>query len=393
MAKTALVGARLFDGTSFLEDHALVLDADRIMAVVPMSDYAEGSREDIETIRLDGGLLAPGFIDAQVNGGGGVMLNDDPSPETMYAILNGHRTFGTTSIMPTLITDADALRDRAIAAKPQAVLAGRGVAGLHLEGPHLAPARKGTHLAKYMRPLTDADVTLYSEAASSAGRLLLTVAAEQVTPDQVTALNEAGVLVSIGHSDTDADTATRLFRAGARGVTHLFNAMSGLSHRAPGLVGAALDSPMAWAGIIADGHHVDPAALRIAIRSKAHGQGKLFFVTDSMSLVGQEEDRLQLNGRTIYRSRSGFCPRLTLEDGTLAGSDLDMASAVRFGVAYLELDLAEALRMATAYPADYLRLEDRGRLSVGLRADLVHLDYDLQVKQTWLGGRSASEAA
>ncbi len=389
MAKTALVGARLFDGSNFLEDHALVLDKDRIAALIPIADCPEA----IETFHLDGGLLAPGFIDAQVNGGGGQMLNDDPSPEAMYRILEGHRKFGTTTVMPTLITDEDAIRDKAIASKEVATLAGRGIGGLHLEGPHLAPARKGTHLAKFMRPVTTADIALYIEAAKTAGRLLLTVAAEQVTPDQVTELTEAGVIVSIGHSDTNVESAKRLFRAGARSVTHLFNAMSGLGHRAPGLVGAALDTPGAWGGIIADGHHVDPTALRIAIRSKAHGEGRLFFVTDSMSLVGEEADELTLNGRTIYRSRSGFCPRLTLEDGTLAGSDLDMASAVRFGVTYLELSLAEALRMATAYPADYLRLADRGRLRAGLRADLVHLDNNLFVKDTWLGGQRASEDA
>lgn len=384
----ALVGARIFDGEVFHDDHALILREKRIADIVSSAAVPE----DAERVSLAGGLLAPGFIDVQVNGGGGIMLNDAPSPETMFTILKGHRPYGTTSVMPTLITDTGDVRDHALHAKPAAVAADRGVAGLHLEGPHLAPAKKGTHVPDLMRPMTDDDVETYADAASEPGKLLITVAAEQVTPKQVSRLAEAGIIVSIGHSNTDADAAAKLFSAGARGVTHLFNAMSNLGHRAPGLVGAALDTPGAWGGIIADGHHVDPVALRVALRAKAaNGPGKLFFITDAMSLVGQDADELTLNGRTIYRERSGFCPRLTLKDGTLAGSDLDMASAIRYGVAHLGLALDEALRMASAWPADFLMLDDRGRLKPGLRADIVHLDDGLHVLGTWLSGQRQVE--
>lgn len=389
MATEALTGARIFDGTIFHDDSALLIEQGVVRGIVAESELPE----DAQRVALDGGLLAPGFIDAQVNGGAGRMLNDDPSAETMFAILAGHRRYGTTTVMPTLITDTPDVLKKAVAAVNAAVSADRGIAGLHLEGPHLAPARKGTHVADYMHPMTDADVDAYTEAAAGAGRLMITVAAEQVTPAQVSKLAEAGAIVSIGHSDTDAGTARRLFEAGARGVTHLFNAMSGLGHRAPGLVGAALDWPDAWGGIIADGHHVDPVALRVALRAKqSHGAGKLFLVTDAMSLVGEEGDQLTLNGRAIFRERSGYCPRLTLADGTLAGSDLDMASAVRFAVAQLDVTLGEALRMASAYPADFLRLDDRGRFRPGLRADMVHLDEGLHVLDTWLGGARASKA-
>jgi len=214
------------------------------------------------------------------------------------------------------------------------------------------------------------------------------MAAEQVTVAQVRELAEAGVTVSIGHSDCSSEAAEERFDAGARGVTHLFNAMSQLGHRTPGLVGAAIDHPSTWCGIIADGHHVDPKALRTALRAK-RGEGKLFFVTDAMSLVGSEKDSFTLNGRTVRRERGGFCSKLVLSDGTLAGSDVDMISTIRYGVTYLDLTLAEALRMATLYPARFLRLADRGHLSPGMRADLVHLTDALAVTATWLGGEAA----
>lgn len=381
MTRQALTGARIFDGTRFHEASTLLISDGRIEAIVPAGETVG----DCERINLDGGILAPGFIDAQANGGGGRMLNDEPSPQSMFMIAEGHRPFGTTSLLPTLITDAEGTVEKAIGSAVEAVRPDRGVAGLHLEGPHLAPSRKGTHLAKYMRPLAAADAELMSAAANEIGTLVVTLAAEQVTPAQVGQLSRAGVIVCLGHTDADAARAQQLFDAGARGVTHLFNAMSGLGHRQPGLVGAALDHPDVWGGIIADGHHVDPLALRVALRAK-RGPGRLFFVTDAMSLVGQERDHFTLNGRTIWRKQGGYCSRLALEDGTLAGSDLDMASAVRFGLSYLDLSLAEALRMASAYPADFLRLNDRGRLMQGMRADLVHLGEDLQVRQTWLGG-------
>ena len=388
MTRQAIIGARIFDGTRFYDDHALVVLDGKIEAVVPQAQVAT----DCQQTELAGGVLAPGFIDAQVNGGGGRMLNDDPSAALMHMIADGHRPFGTTSVLPTLITDESEASVRAIAAAVSAVAADRGVAGLHLEGPHLAPARKGTHLAKFMRPMEELDVERLSAAAAEISTLVLTVAAEQVTERQVRRLSEAGATVCLGHTDCDAVGAQRLFDAGARGVTHLFNAMSGFGHRKPGLVGAALDHPDVWGGIIADGHHVDPLALRIALRAK-RGPGRLYFVTDAMSLVGQDADHFTLNGRTIWRKKGGYCSRLALEDGTLAGSDLDMASAVRFGVTYLDLSLGEALRMASAYPADFLRLHDRGRLAPGLRADLVHLGEDLHVRQTWRVGTPAAGSA
>ena len=383
MTRKIFTGARIFDGERFHDERALIVKDGRVEAIVGRNDLPEG-----EVVTLDGGVLSAGFIDAQVNGGGGRMLNDEPSSDSMYMIADGHRPYGTTALLPTLITDTAEATAAAIEAAKVAVKTNRGVAGLHLEGPHLAPARKGAHLAELMRPVEDKDVKAFIAAREAIGTLLVTIAAEQVTVSQVRELSEAGVIVSIGHSDSTSEAAEARFDAGARGVTHLFNAMSQLAHRAPGLVGAAIDHPAVWCGIIADGHHVDPKALRTALRAK-RGEGKLFFVTDAMSLVGSEKDTFTLNGRTVRRERGGFCSKLVLSDGTLAGSDVDMASTIRYGVTYLDLTLAEALRMATLYPARFLRLADRGHLSPGARADLVHFTDTIDVKAIWLSGEAA----
>jgi N-acetylglucosamine-6-phosphate deacetylase len=381
MDYTVFTGARIFDGDRFHDDSALVIAGGRVQAITSRNSLPKGA----EIVELDGGVLAPGFIDAQVNGGGGRLLNADPTPATMYVIAEGHRRYGTTALLPTLITDVGAATTAAIESAIEAVKANRGVVGLHLEGPHLSPTRKGAHLPELMRPVEDGDVKTFVRAREAIGTLLVTIAAEQVTPRQIQALNDGGVIVSLGHSDCAAADADARFDAGARGVTHLFNAMSQLGHRTPGLVGAALDHPNSWCGIIADGHHVDPRALRIALRAK-RGEGKLFFVTDAMPLVGSDADSFELNGRTVYRQTGGFCSRIVLADGTLAGADIDMASTIRYGVGVLELPLAEALRMATSYPARFLRLADRGHLTPGARADLVHINDAIEATATWISG-------
>ncbi|MDP1667752.1 N-acetylglucosamine-6-phosphate deacetylase [Phaeovulum sp.] len=381
MALQALIGARIFDGTEYHAGAALVLGGGQVAEICAEAAVPNGAR----ITRLAGGLIAPGFVDAQVNGGGGVLLNDAPTATAMQQIADAHAAFGTTSLLPTLISDRPAAVTAAIAAAVQAVAAGQGVAGLHLEGPHLAPARKGTHLPAHLRPMTAADEAELMAAVAALPLLVLTVAPEQVSLAQVARLAAAGAVVCLGHTDCDMATAQRYFAAGARGVTHLFNAMSGLGHRAPGLVGAALDTGTAWGGIIADGTHVDPASLRIALRAK-RGPGRLFLVTDAMSLVGTAGKSLTLDGRKIRRESVGGGSRLTLADGTLAGSDLDMASAVRFAAGPLEQGEAEALRMASLFPAQFLRLSDRGHLAPGARADLVYLDAALRLLAVWRGG-------
>ena len=372
----ALCGARVFTGEHVLDDHAVLLDGGRIADVLPLAHLPV----DVRREELGGGLLAPGFLDVQINGAGGVLFNDTPTAAGAAAIAAAVRPTGATGLLPTFITDRPEPRARAIAALREA--AGTpGVLGLHLEGPFLSRARKGAHDPALIVPMTDADVDAL--LATGLDTVLLTVAAENATPAQIRRLTDGGVIVSLGHSDASYAVACAAADAGARGVTHLFNAMSQLGHRSPGVVGAALDHGGLWGGIIADGHHVDPAALRIALRAK-RGPGRLFLISDAMPPVGVPGDSFVLSGRNVTR-RDG---RLLLDDGTLAGADLTMDGALRFAVANLDVSLMEALRMASLYPATFLRLEgERGRIARGFRADLVHLDDTLAVRRSWIDGR------
>lgn len=375
-ATTAFAGARIFDGDRW-HDGATVLVRDG--AVVGIARQAD-LPADAVVQQLDGGMLVPGFIDVQVNGGGGVLLNDTPTAEAMERIAAAHRAFGTCRLLPTLVTTSANAVAAALAA---ARSAGSGVAGLHLEGPHLAPVRKGVHDPRFMRRMTDADVEMLVSA--DVGLLLVTIAAEQVEAAQVRRLVEGGVIVSLGHSDATYEQAMALFDAGATGVTHLFNAMSPMQGRAAGLVGAALDAGGVWCGIIADGLHVAAPTLSIALRAK-RPPGRLLLVTDAMPTVGSTVTSFKFGERTI--SRNGDLLTWTDADGrqVLAGAHLDMASAVRFCVTALALPLQEALRMAALYPARFLRIGDRhGRLAPGYVADMVHLGADLTVRRTWLG--------
>lgn len=380
MAPHALCGVRIFTGEHLLDDHAVLVEGARILGVEPATSLpAELPRET-----LAGHLLAPGFVDAQVNGGGGVLFNETPTPDGAARVAVAHRRFGTTGLLPTFITDRAGGRHEAVAAVRTAMAAqAPGVLGLHLEGPFLSAARKGAHDPALIVPLTDTDVDALLQTGLAT--LLLTVAAENASPAQIRRLTDGGVIVSIGHSDAPYDVARAAADAGARGVTHLFNAMSQFGHRAPGVVGAALDHGGLWCGVIADGHHVHEAVLRTALRGK-QGPARLFLVSDAMSPAGIAGDAFQLGGRRVTR-RDG---KLLLDDGTLAGADLTMDAAVRFAVHHLAVPLPEALRMASLYPAQFLRLDrDRGRIAPGFRADLVLLDEALAVTRVWIDGNDA----
>jgi N-acetylglucosamine-6-phosphate deacetylase len=382
----ALTGARIFrDNRVWLSDHALVIDGARIAAIVADADLGESIPR-----RRVAGLLAPGFVDVQVNGGGGVLFNDTRTWDGIAAIGAAHRRFGTTGFLPTFITDTPARMREALAAVREAVARGvPGLLGVHLEGPFLNVARKGIHDPALIRPIRDDDIELIGDFAASLPpgfATLLTLAPECVGPDAVERLAKAGAVLSAGHTDADADTVARARAAGLTGFTHLFNAMPPLAGRAPGPVGAALTDPESYCGIIADLHHVSPVSLAAAIR--AHGPARMMLVTDAMPTVGSAEDTFTLAGRAITRAGG----RLTAADGTLAGSDLDMASAVRHATGRLGVSLDDALRMASHYPAAFLGLErERGRIAPGMRADLVLLDAALAVIATWIDGREAGD--
>ena len=350
----------------------IVLDGDRIASLAP----AEGSGG----IDLAGGWLMPGFIDTQVNGGGGVLLNNDLSVDAVATIAAAHAAYGTTALLPTLISETPDLIAAAMDATDAAIRAGvPGVVGVHIEGPVLNPERKGIHDAGRFRALDTAMLAVLTRP--HAGRVMVTLAPERCAPESIAALVAAGVIVSAGHTEASYAEATAAFDAGLSGITHLFNAMPAMQQRAPGIVGAALDDPRPWCGIIVDGVHVDPAVLRIALA--ARGTDRMMLVTDAMSSVGATDKDFVLQGRHI-RVADGIC---RFADGTLAGSDLDMAAAVANSVRDLKLSPATASRLASGNPADFLGLaHERGTIAPGQRADLVQLDAGFAPVATWIGG-------
>ena len=373
----ALVNGRVLLDDGFGDDVAVLLEGATISAVVPAGDARV---RDAERVDLGGGILAPGFIDCQVNGGGGVLFNDAPTVEAIRTIARAHRRFGTTGLLPTLISDEPEVTRAGLSAAAQALRDHvPGVLGMHLEGPFLSPQRRGIHDAKHFRVPSPADVEML--ATLREGCLLLTVAPERIEPATLRRLTGAGFCVAAGHSAATYEETRAALDSGLRGFTHLYNAMTPLASRAPGVVGAALEDRNSWCGVIVDGHHVHAAALRVALAAKP--RGKVFLVTDAMPPVGSEKPDFMLNGQLIT-CHDGLC---TNEAGVLAGSALDMASAVRNSVATLGVSLAEALRMASAYPAAFLGIGGRrGRIAPQCAADLVLIDDAVRVQASWIGG-------
>lgn len=376
--KQAITGARIFDGHEWHDRMALVVVDGRVEGLI-----AADSPTDAIRVPADGALIAPGFIDLQVNGGGGALLNESPTLEAIRTICAAFARFGTTALMPTQITATPEDNDRAIAAAMAAAEAGvPGFLGLHIEGPHFALTRKGAHNPALIRAMDDADVERLVAARGKLPHLIVTGAAEVIRPDQVARLTAAGIVVSIGHSDATYAQVAAAVEAGATMVTHLFNAQSQLGNREPGVVGAALDFGALHAGLIADGIHVHPASIGIALRAK-RGPGQVFLVTDAMSITGTDWTEFELTGQKVYRKDGA----LRLGDGTLAGADLTMIDAVTFMHRTIGVPLEEVLRMASLYPAIAVGASaDRGHLTRGARADFVVLSNDLELRSTWIGG-------
>ena len=369
--ETALIGADIHDGLTLHKGAALMARADGSVAVVSSDDVPMGCA----TQHLDGGIIAPGFVDLQVNGGGGVMFNDAQTVETLQVMAKAHATTGTAALLPTLITDTPDRTRAAIDAVARAIDEKLpGIIGIHLEGPHLSVARKGAHDPSLIRPMTDADIAVLLDAANRLANVMLTVAPENVRDDQISALAAAGVIVSLGHTDASFDRCMSAFDAGASCATHLFNAMSQLGNREPGLVGAVLTHPAVSAGLIADAVHVHPATMRAALSAKSvvakDGPGQIFLVTDAMATGGCDIQEFTLNGRIVRRENG----RLTLGDGTLAGADVDFGRAISVVMDQVGVGLQDAVAMATTLPAHLLR-DDMGFGRIdGLENGLVHLD-------------------
>lgn len=372
--KFTLIAEQLFDGEAFHRDVPVTIEDGLIASL----DTESGAKE----IRYPG-TLVPGFIDVQVNGGGGALFNSSPTVACIETIGKAHARFGTTGFLPTLITDDVQVMAKAADAVASAVAQkSAGVLGVHFEGPHLSVPKKGVHPQGFIREITEAELAIFCR--QDLGIRVVTLAPENVSPEVIRLLVESGVKVCLGHSNADYDTVVAALAAGATGFTHLYNAMSPLGSREPGVVGAAIESETAWCGLIVDGHHVHPAAARVALRAKP--RGKVMLVTDAMPPVGMDDETsFELFGTQVLRVGD----RLNAVTGELAGCVLDMATAVENSVKMLGLPLGEALRMASLYPAEFLGIaESVGRLAVGQRADLVLLDNQHKVLANYIAGNA-----
>ena len=377
----ALINGRIFTGEKILHQHVLLVEKGHIIDIVPEHLLPQVK----DCYDLNGSLLAPGFIDVHVNGAAGALLNHQPSAQALQTIAQAHREYGTTAFLPTLMTDTWEQMINAVAAVVAAAELGvPGILGIHLEGPYLNVERKGVHSAKRIRvPSSDEDINHLFDVFPAHLIKLITLAPERVSPEFIQRLIRHGMIVSAGHTEASYDQMQIALAHGVTGFTHLFNAMSPMTSREPGVVGAALDHGDSWCGLIVDGHHVHPVTLRQAIKAKA--KGKMMLVTDAMHTVGQGASRFDLMGSPIV-SENG---KVTTLNGTLAGSNLDMATAVRNTVQQVGLGLEEALRMASLYPAQFLKLDHKiGRIAKGFQADLVLIDDHMQVQQTWIKGET-----
>jgi N-acetylglucosamine-6-phosphate deacetylase len=373
----ALTNARVLLDEGFADDRAVLIEGARIEAVAPRDDPRVAKAERLD---LQGAVLLPGFVDCQVNGGGGALFNDGPSVAAIRTIGAAHRRFGTTAFLPTLISEDFDVIARAIESVREAIESRvPGVAGIHIEGPFINEARSGVHDAAKIRGLGERDVALLSSL--KVGRTLVTLAPELTSTETLRRLARAGVVLSAGHTDGTFEEVSDALKNGVTGVTHLFNAMSPMHHRKPGAAGAALADPDCWCGLIVDGEHVHPAVLKIALAAKR--ADRFMLVTDAMPSVGTGQDWFMLQGRRI-QVKDGVCLD---ENGTLAGAAIDMAASVRNCISMLGLPLERAARMASTYPAQFLGLgHEMGRIAPGLRANLVALDARLGVRTTWIDG-------
>ncbi len=375
--RTAFINGKIFNGQAFLpENTSIVINDEIVEQIAPTFDVKDVDK----VVDLEGNILAPGFFDIQVNGGGGVLFNDTPDVATIQKIGKAHREFGTCGFLPTLISDDLDVVKQAITAVDQAILDGvPGVLGIHIEGPFLSTDRKGVHNPEKFLNLEEQHLELLSSLKH--GKTLVTLAPENTTLDIVRKLADLGVTLSAGHTNAKYEDMKKALTAGVTGFTHLFNAMSPFVNREPGVVGAALEDQDSWCGIIVDGHHVSDTAFKIAMKCKPHE--KFMLVTDAMPTVGSASNTFNLQSKTIH-VLDGACVD---ENGTLAGSALDMAQAVKNTVRKLDIPLPDALQMASLNPAKFMGLDKAiGTIAVGRPANLVVLNSDFSATQSWING-------
>ncbi len=373
MSKITLFTPRMFDGERYHDNARITVASGK---VTDISYDVTPNQGDV----ICNGLMAPGYVDLQVNGGGGVLFNSTPNVAGIKQIMSAHAQFGTTAMLPTLITDSVEVMAKAADAIAEAIAENvAGIVGIHFEGPHLSVAKKGAHSERFIRPISPQEWDILSR--KDIGTVMVTIAPENVLPEDIARMVALGITVCIGHTNADFETTQAAVNAKATGFTHLYNAMSPLTGRAPGVVGCALVNDTTSCGIIADGHHVDYVSLLIAIKAKP--KGKVFLVTDAMPPVGTEDNSFEFFDRQVHLSDG----KLNSTTGELAGSVLDMATAVRNCHLHMKLPLDESMRMASQYPASFISQHASiGSIGIGMSANFIELSASLDVTKTWING-------
>jgi len=374
---SALINGQIFTGEQWLMQQAVIVEDEKIIALCDEQNLPPTLDR---IINLQNQRLIPGLIDTQVNGGGGVLFNDAPTVETLRTIGEAHRQFGTTGFYPTLISDDLTVVESAIAAVAQAIREKvPGVLGIHLEGPFLNPERKGVHKAEKFKTIDEAAFNLLTSLKF--GKTLVTIAPELTTPEMIERITKAGVVVAAGHSAANYEQTKIALAAGVTSFTHLFNAMTPFTSREPGMVGAALENSHAWCGIIVDGFHVHPSTIKVAHQAKA--PGKIILVTDAMASVGAKNKNFKLYGEQIFYTDG----KLTNAAGTLAGSDLDMLTAIKNTITQVGIAPDEAIRMASTYPAAMMgNSTTLGAIKPGFYASMILIDENFQLLRSWING-------
>ena len=374
--KQALLGSQIFCGERFYDDHALLVDGKSIVDIVDKNN----TPDNFNKIELNQGILAPGFIDLQVNGGGGVLFNNSPNQESLNTIIKAHQFFGTTSVMPTVISDSLEVLEQCIKTVTEEIKNNSSLLGIHIEGPFFNTKYRGVHQKQYISTINSDYLNLFESLKGFP--VMLTLAPECISSQQLKHLTSLGIKTLAGHSDATYDELDDAIKNGLDGFTHLFNAMSQISAREPGVVGSALHFENTFASIIVDLHHVHPSLIQLAYQLKP--TGKLFFISDSMATINHGKPSFELYDEVVNESDG----RLVNSEGKLAGSSITQIDAVKNAYQKCNIPLNQALAMASRYPAEYLGIENHlGSLKPGYRADLVHFDSNFKVHNAWVSGK------
>ena len=380
--KQALIGAQLFSGKEFFDNRALLIDGENIIDIINEHDIPK----NFEIQKLNGGILSPGFIDLQVNGGGGKLFNNSPDKESLNTIIEAHQHFGTTSIMPTVISDSLNVLKRCTTTISEEIENNKSLLGVHIEGPFFNVKYRGVHQKQYINTINSDYLNLFENLKDFP--VMLTLAPECISTKQLKHLKSLGFKILAGHTDASYDQLEEAIKYGLDGFTHLFNAMGQISAREPGVVGSALTFDNAAASVIVDLHHVHPSLIQMAYKQKP--QGKLFFVSDSMATIHHGEPSFELYDEIVSESKG----RIINSEGKLAGSSITQIDAIKNAYQSCNIPLNEALAMASRYPAEYLGVANYlGSLKSGYRADLTHFDLDFQVQNVWVAGKQLKQEA